>query len=345
MTPIRVRGKRTATKDEKWYAGKQRKPRRHGSLPASDRSSSGRSISSLGRAAARRSHKRVDRDLSRLEQLPTEMLQSIFEYSVNVDLPLASPRLASQLASKVLYHQLTSEILHEVLGGESSGASSGGSCANVAFAIRLMNSKFFTWPFFQCWLHGEFERNAWQGEWEEAVGQDVGSSEGLRRQEEWTWRRLGPPGSLPPPPKLLRRPFTQDNIQFLKFMIAFFREGPETLESVYMESVQEGFQQAVEDGVGDALNAFFCLGARVDTEMLRKAVIDASCDKDVVQRLITRTTHLTSEPVDVDFLDPALWAWADRAKVRDIDIGSWLIEQLKAAARDSGQEGGSLEAK
>lgn len=297
-------------------------------------------MSSLVRAVARRSRKRPDPSLSRLEQLPTEMLQSIFGYSANVDLPLTSPRLASQLASGVLHHQLTSQILHEVLGGHQLGKS-----AALSRALRLMNCKFFTWDFFRAWLHSEFDRLALQSEWEESIGPQTDAPDATRRKEEWTWYRLGPSPVLPPPSKLLRRPFMDDNVQLLKFMIGFYRGEPEKLDAVYSEVVQDGLQQVVEDGVGDALNAFFCLGAQVNTELLRKAVIDAGCERDVVQRLISRTTHLTSEPAGVDFLDPALWAWADKAKARGDGRGSWLIEQLKSAARDSGQGSSSAEAK
>lgn len=338
MTPIRVRGKRTATKEEKWHAGKQRKPYRHGSASASDRSSSNRSTSSLAKAAARKARRRTDPTLSRLEQLPTEMLQSIFEFSANVDLPLVSPRLSSQLTSGVLQQQLTSQVLHQALETTNLGVSS----VDVAHAMRLMNSRFFTWPFFQAWLHSEFDRLAFRKEWEDTIGENDDASVSRQRQEEWTWYRLRPSPSLPPPSKLLRRPFTADRVRFLKFMIATFRDDPESLDAVYCEFVQDGFHRAVEDGAGDALSAFFCLGAQIDTELLRKAVIDAGCVKDVVQRLISRTTHLTSEPLDVDFLDPALWAWAEKARAKGDEAGSWLVKQLRTAARDSGQGGGSI---
>lgn len=341
LTPIRIRGKRTATEAEKWHSGRQRKVRQLVSLPPSEYSSGGRSTPSLARATAKRSRKRADTSLSRLEQLPTEILQSVFEYSSNVDLPLASPRLASQLGSGVLYHQLTTHVLGEVLGSQAAHQSN----SDISHAMRLMNCKFFTWPFFKAWLHGEFDRRKLQVEWEEAVGQKDDLKETLRRRDEWTWYRLGPSPALPPPSKLLRRPFTDDNVHLLKFLIGFFRGDCDALSPVYLEQVQEGLGQAVEDGAGDALNAFFCLGAHVDTELLRKAVIDAGCDKDVIQRLIACTTHLTSEPVGVDFLDPALWAWADKVKASGDDRGLWLVERLQSAARDSGQGSGDAEAK
>lgn len=261
------------------------------------------------------------------------MLQSIFEYSANVNLPSVSPRLASQLASGVLQHQITSHILHGVLDDQYAK----GSATKVASALRLMNSKFFTWPFFTRWLYDEFEQRHLLDEWREAMGDEVEASNTLQLQE-WTWYRLRPSSALPPPIKLLRRPFTEDRVQFLKFMINSFREEPETLGFLYREAVQEGLQQVVEDGVGHALNAFFSLGGYVDTELLRKAVIDSGCEEEVVERLIARTICLRTAVVHIDFLDAALWSWADKAKARGDKKGSWLIEQLKLAARDAGQD-------
>ena len=283
----------------------------------------------------RSNRKRFAPALSRLESLPTEMLQSIFEYSANVELPLVSPRLASQLASGVLHHQITSQILHEILNDQHAKASA----SSVVSAQRLMNSRFFTWSFFTRWLYSEFERQALLDEWRGAMGEDADTSNNLQLQE-WIWYRLHPSPALPPPMKLLRRPFTEDTVQFVKFMVNSFREEPETLGFLYREAVQEGLQQVVEDGVGHALNAFFSLGAQIDTELLRKAVIDSGCEEEVVRRLITRTIHLTTAVVDVDFLDPALWSWADKAKARGDRKGPWLIEQLKSAARDAGQDKG-----
>ena len=336
MTLILIRGKRTATKEEKWHAGKRRKTVRQASPPVPEPSSSGRTTYSQVRAPAKKSRKRVDPSLSRLEQLPTEIIQSIFEYSANVDLPLASPRLASQLASRVLQHQLTSNILQAVIG-DPHGTH------DLSEAMRLMNCKFFTWPFFKAWLHNHFDRLALQDEWDSSGGGDEGDT---RSRETWIWIKLRPPLALPPPSKLLRRPFTSDRVQHLNTMVERYHYEPERLDAVYPELVQDGLQQAVEDGAGNALYALFVLGAQVDTELLRSAVIDSGCQKCLVQKLITRAKHPRHHaPVIVDFLDPILWAWADKARATGDEKGSWLIEQLKFAAQHSGQGGGDVAGK
>lgn len=330
MTPIRIRGKRSATKEEKWHYGKHRKPHLMKSRTPSERSSSSQPSSSSVKSAMKQRQREQNPDISKLEQLPTEVLQAIFEYSENVNLPLVSPTLASQLASQHLHHQLTSSILDSVLG-QAAGTSS-----DLANATRLMNSRFFSWQFFKGWLRHEFERLQLEEEYRNAIGPDGETSAQSERQEEWTWYRLRPNGNLLPPKKLLRGPFHSDKIHFLRFMTSTFRGDPDHVDPLYSELAREGLEQAVAEGAGDTLASFWTLGMLPDTELLRQAVTDAGCDKDVVRRLVTRVLHLTSEPVDINFLDPALWAWADKAHRNGNKKGQWLMELLRESARDSG---------
>ncbi|RMX81422.1 hypothetical protein D0867_16283, partial [Hortaea werneckii] len=91
LTPIRVRGKRTAAKDEKWNAGKKRKASRlnpSSHWAAADDTSYPPS----------RKRKRRTRTLAFVEELPTEILQNIFYFSGNLNLALASTSLQSQLS-------------------------------------------------------------------------------------------------------------------------------------------------------------------------------------------------------------------------------------------------------
>ena len=332
MTPIKVRGKRNAAKAQKLNTGKQRKEIRTGSTTPSEAGHSARSDTPDGKSALRRRQpKRQHRELSRLEELPTEVLQSIFEWSANIDLPLTSPRLASQLASPHLFTQLTSQIVEPVLGGTRT---KGGE---LAAAMRLTNSKFFTWSFFRSWLHAEFERLNLLQEWQDVTGSD-GAIIDPEREAEWTWYKLRPHISLVPPTKLLRGPFTRDKVRFLRFISSSFQDEPEQLDPMYVERAKEGLQQAVSEGVGDALPAFWNLGMQPDTELLRSAVIDSGCKQEVVSRLVARVVHLASEPIDVDFLDPALWSWADKARSKGNENGTWLMSLLKGAARSSGRK-------
>ena len=333
MTLMKVRGKRGAPKEVKWNYGKQRKLR-PGSTTASSRSSSTCSTPSTESISRRRGKKRVV-ELSRLEELPTEVLQAIFEYSANLELPLASPRLASQLASRHLYHSLTSIILEPVLDKNIYFE------ADIHAAMRLMNSKFFTWPFLQSWLQEEYEALRSLSEWQTAFGPRYGIEVGpvsVEQQEEWTWQTLRPSPRLAPPVKLLRGPFTQDNIRLLKFLIRKFRVNPEEIDPMFTERAKEGLQQAVLEGANDVLSAFWIFGMQPDTELLRLAVIDSGCDKELVRSLVNRVYNMTSGPVDMNFLDPALWSWAEKAHANGNEKGPWLKDLLKDAARESSRK-------
>lgn len=326
MTPIRVRGKRGAPKELKWHSGKRRKTPRPGSTTGSERNSSARSTPSAG-SIHRRRRKAWGIELSQLEQLPTEVLQAIFEYSANLGLPLASPRLASQLASRHLYHSLTSIVLQPVFDNNVPTNS------EALASMRLMNSKFFTWPFFQSWLHGEFERRHLLCDW-----QNHKSRRHVEQQEEWTWHMLRHSSNLAPPLKLLQSPFTPDKTRLLRFFATTFRAHPQDLSPVYLERAKDGLEEAVSEGARDILFAFWTLGMQPTTELLRQAVIDAGCDEELVRELVRGDSCLGSDPIDIDFLDPTLWSWAEKAQASGNEKGRWLKDLLKDAARQSGRK-------
>ncbi|KAK3687041.1 hypothetical protein LTR37_019203 [Vermiconidia calcicola] len=326
MTPIRIRGKRNGLKAEKWNYGKQRKAVRNSSRTPTEQSSASHATSSSTRSSSRRRRKQHDRALSRLEQLPTEVLNTIFELSANVDLPLASPQIALQLGSRHLYHQLTTKVLHSVLRS-SVLRSSDIMSTDLSAATRLMNSKFFTWSFFQSWSLEEFRRLELQGVWEEKEN----------RHTNCAWCMLQPHDDLLPPRKLLRSPFTADKVEFLAFLLSSRLE-PYQLDPFYTELAKEGLHQAVSQGAGDHLSLFWELGLQPDIELLRQAVIDSGCDKSTVRKLVTRAAGLP-EPNDVDFLDPALWSWAEKARTAGDERGPWLMELLRDSARASGCRG------
>ena len=342
FTPIRVRGKRSATEAEKWNAGKRRKAAyRIGSLTPSERSSTTRSVSSHTESLTQRRRKPLDPELSRLEQLPTEVIQAIFVFSANLDLPLTSPRLASQLSSSHLHQLLTSKLLRRIwLPIPMKGAVEG--------PMRLMNSRFFTWAFFKDWLLEEFDRLVLLDEWQRVAVPESLTSRQTDAQAKWTWLAFRPHqvnDSLLPPKKLLRSPFTPDKVHFLKCITSGFGEDPDELDPVYKELAKEGLEQAVAEGAGDVLPSFWTLGMQPDTELLRTAVIDAGCDKEVVRQLVTPVVRLTSVQVqaELDFLDPALWSWAEKARMKGDEKGLWLVEMLKNAARNSGRKEGEIE--
>jgi len=331
LTPMRVRGKRGGPKRVPWPGGKQRKLDHSSSATSSSRGSSARSTPSV-ETVSRRRRKHRNIELSRLEQLPTEVIQAIFEYSANLELPSASPRLASQLASRHLHHSLTSIILQSVLDDK------GGTQDELHAAMRLMNSKFFTWSFFRSWLREQFQAPHMHPDRQIAYDTRFAllpDPASVQQHEEWTWLTLRPSIRLPPPTKLLRGSFTQDKTEFLRFLTRTFKSDPDDIDSVYSERAKEGLRQAVSEGATDALPSFWMLGMQPDTELLRLAVIDSGCDKELVRSLVNRIYNMTTDPLDIDFLDPALWMWAEKAKENGNEKGPWLRGLLKHAARVS----------
>ncbi|KAI6868601.1 hypothetical protein KC338_g3897 [Hortaea werneckii] len=221
LTPIRVRGKRTAAKDEKWNAGKKRKASRLNT-------SSHWAAADDASYPSTRKRKRRTRTLAFVEELPTEILQTIFYFSGNLNLALASTSLQSQLSSKHVYLAHTTRLLHPLLGNRGTEVEED---TDIAAACRLLSS------------------------------------------------------------------------QLLRFK------------------------------------------PNLDTEILRKAVIDNVFDPDVVLKLadyaVQRQQESMSSQTDisinempaVDFLDPALWAWAEKTRKNGDDNGEWLSELLKDKSR------------
>ena len=322
LTPIRVRGKRKATKDMESNIEQPRKAKRTATVSGSERSSSSFSTQSAERLPHRR-RRRQEPELSRLEQLPSEVLQEIFEYSANTDLPLVSAHLASQLKSRHLYHTLTTNILATVIGDRESTTD------DLRAASRLMNSKFFTWTFFQSWLRDEYDRRSLDSEWQAAASNSL---------EQWTWHKLRPSARLPPPTKVLRAPFTEDRIAFLQLIGSLFRGHPYQLDPLYVERANEGFHQAIVQNATETLHSFWLLGMQPDTELLRIAVIDSGCDKATVHALVMRALDERLKTYMVNFLDPSLWSWAEKAQAQGSEKGPWLKKLLRNATRDCGRK-------
>ena len=118
-----------------------------------------------------------------------------------------------------------------------------------------------------------------------------------------------------------------------------------SLSPIHGEAAYLGLTQAVAERSSDAVAQLLRLKPTLDTELLRKAVIDNVFDRDVVLKLadyaVQRQQESRSSQADlsvnemsaVDFLDPALWAWAERARNNDDDNGEWLSKLLKDKSR------------
>jgi len=339
MTPIRIRGKRSATPGEKWHAGKKRKLLRDASPASSGQSTAGSSPSRLVRAKPRK-RKPYDPSLSRLEQLPTEILQEIFGYEPNPNLPAASRTLLSQLSSQHVYSSVTSHILKRILGFKKTRASD----ADLAAATRLLNSKFMTWDCFSRWLQEQYDA---------LMPVHSIPAQGPADFHLRMWQALEPSKGLLPPKKLLIGPWPAEKATFLH-LFAWSMDDLVACDPVSAEIAYVGLSQAIAERAQTVVTTLLVMNLRSTTELLRQAVIDCGCDRDIVSVLIHNCmTHYNTDwreaeaatggvvrpgaiRADIDFFDSSLWAWADKARAHGDEKGEWLMDLLRRRARAVG---------
>jgi hypothetical protein len=329
LTPIRVRGKYGGTPAEKRRAGKLRQRRRETSVASTPPGSS-----RTGSLAPTGTRKRRARELSRLEQLPTEILQDIFVYSANINLPLASLSLQEQLSSTHVYLRLTSCLLRPIVGFEQEHRARA-TDANLSAATRLLNARFMTPMFFRAWLEEERQLPEHQHRLVDTK---------WRLSSRALWQSLGPSTGLLPPSKIFRAPYSEAKVELIR-VFSFRNERLIKNNPDYAAIVYGGLSQAVAGAHEDAIMAILDFGVRPDTEIVRKAVIDSACSPHVIKTLVTRGQSSpwsdigddSDEDVEdgetsatVDFLDPVLWSWAEKNYA---GRGKWLVKMLKRYGR------------
>lgn len=311
-TPIRIRGKRKAKAAEKWRVARGRTvwlSKADTPISSVDHSS----VSPTLRPAlpvfssSQRPTRRKLR-LSKLEELPTEILQTIFAFSENLNLPLASISLQQQLQSRHIYISFTSRILAPLMSNSPPKAF------ELAAARRVLNSKYMTWSLWKAWLDEHSLSLSLRADPASALYYQEVAGKLLHH--------------LPiPPRKLLRGPWTDEKVKFLSTLV--FKCDRIAESSIDIELAREGLEHAVAEGSLEAVQALLFLGLRPDTELLRQAVLDYGCNREVVETLIT-----TSES-DIDLLDETIWSWADKARRMGNIDGDWLKNQLSDAQNNS----------
>jgi hypothetical protein len=342
LTPIRIRGKRSGAVAEKWHT---RKPRR---LVHRRPSVSAAPLSPKSNNAARDA-KRRRLDLSALELLPTELIQAIFVQSGNLDLPVTSWNLTAQLAGKRLQWELMCDALSPVVFQREPDSA---NLADLAGASRMLNSRFLTWNVFREWLDHECVSRGLE------IEETQPSSEhSWQSRYADIWIALQPSPRFQLPSKAVQGPWSSDRVSLLK-VFSLYSDGCSTpLDGIVAEVAREGFARAVEEQSLDVIKLLRNLGVKPDQELLRRAVLDYGCDKETVLYLLQwclvelmrwNVVPLNADPrPEVDFLDPMLWAWTDRAKAVGERKGEWLTSVLRRlsslATSEDAEELGRLE--
>jgi len=339
LTPIRIRGKRTGAATEKWHTRKSRRiTQRHPTALLSPKSK--RRV---------RDVKRRRLDLSALEKLPTELTQAIFVQSGNLDLPVTSWNLAAQLSGKRLQWELMCDALSPVIFQRDPDSA---SLAELASASRMLNSRFLTWNVLREWLD------------KECVSKDLEIEEQRPLSEpSWQsryadiWISLQPSPRFQLPSKAVQGPWSSDRVSFLKVFSLHPEVCSTPLDGIVAEVAREGFARAVEEKSLEVIKLLRNLGVKPDQELLRQAVLDYGCDKKTVLYLLQwclvelmrwNVVPLNADPrPEVDFLDPMLWAWTDKAKAVGERKGEWLTNVLRRlsslATSEDAEELGRLE--
>lgn len=342
LTPIRIRGKRTGAATEKWHTRKSRRlAHRRPAAPGAPLSPSSNNVA--------RDAKRRRLDLSALEQLPTELIQAIFVQSGNLDLPVTSWNLTAQLSGKRLQWELMCDALSPVVFQRESDSA---SLAELASASRMLNSRFLTWKAFREWLDSECVSRSLD------IEEPPPSSEhSWQSRYADIWMALQPSSRFRLPSKAVRGPWSADRVAFLKVFSLYPNWCSTPLDGIVAEVAREGLARAVEEQSLDVIKLLRNLGVKPDQQLLRQAVLDYGCDKETVLYLLQwclvklmrwNVVPLNADPrPEVDFLDPMLWAWTDKAKAVGERKGEWLTNVLRRlsslATSEDAEELGRLE--
>ena len=238
---------------------------------------------------------------SLLEGLPTEILQRIFLLSMNANLPLALPLLATTLSSKHVY-------ISFCLRAFEKAYYDLGSAESRSLWATILSRK---WMVLELWE--QFEGNVY--------------TRHMIDENDYLFAFLfplfHPPMTLPT--KLLHRPFTVDKVIFLDQLI---QNGAEVdpINTTDMETANEGLRHAIMDGSAFAVEVLSqsALYTRVDQEMLRMVVIDARCNRGMIRSLVGMHSESRGK---IDARDPELWAWASAQE--KCQEGRYVVDLLK----------------
>lgn len=327
-TVIKIRGKRQGAPAEKLRTSKKRKV---ATLCEPKDAANGWESSVAAHAQAVRKRRRHRREASSLEQLPTEILQDIFELSGNTDLVFVSSSLRSKLSSSHMQMRLFARALQPVLGDRASTEII--SEEDLGLARRLLSSRFVDWDFFIAWLNEAPKLKVVDANAPEDSRSSVGDP-------EERWLAMSPSRRLQPPSKIFTAPFTESKIRFLRLFLRS-RNHLDTSDRDQAQLLYEGAVQAITEGSETAVDLLCRHGLAPDTELLQQAITIHGCNRDIVQALLShsqsRLDNLARDlPSDrehlrgaIDPLDPSIWSWAEQQSAAGNDDGEWVLAQLR----------------
>ncbi|KAF2817546.1 uncharacterized protein BDZ99DRAFT_431710 [Mytilinidion resinicola] len=264
--------------------------------------------------------------LAPLDRLPTEILEEIFKLSLwSLDLPLASPHLASKLASNHCYLGVCSAYLSAPIGDR---------ILQTKIQSRIFACRFMTWEFFKTFITRSYEE----------AGCVCGN--------DGCWRPIWPPafsdpasmqftmGHLPQlsyikcriPMKLLHGPWTEERTQFLRFLIETSSMTVDWADKETRRLAVQGKKEAIltrNHNVVDLFNHNRRLGKPPSLDLVQFAVLEGGCDRTIVFDIMNTARTWGFRHWASDVLDD----WVKKAVKEGNPKGAWLrvkLEELRS---------------
>ena len=266
--------------------------------------------------------------LSPIEALPVEILQDIFVRSLNLDLPLSSPHIASKLSGAHCYLAACFEYLYTPIGDR---------IRQSRLQSRIFASRWMTWQFFQIFVTKAYEAAGCvcgQHECEKAIWppdfanpKSMQFSIGHLTRLSYIKCRI--------PPKLLHGPWTEEKVQFLRYLVCTTSMTVDWADREVRKIALQGKKEAILERNYEAVELFNHnrrLGKAPTIELVRFAVLDGGCDRSIVYDIMASARSWGYR----DWDDEALDKWVEQAIAHHNPKGKWLKLKLSELRRQGG---------
>ncbi|KAH0362192.1 hypothetical protein KCU65_g8244, partial [Aureobasidium melanogenum] len=296
--------------------------------------------------------KKTKRDptLSKFEQLPTELVQVIFQCCNNISLPLSSYVFARDLSYRNTYLRFAIDTL-------SKDSASEDKAADAAAVSRMLQCKWMTWDLFKDAVQEIHKRKSPPSRSSSSSDSDTDDSDtdedeaSSPNQDTIPVPNFSHPHNqlrLPYltlsslvqlPQSLLHEPWTTPKLEFLKYLI-WSGCSIDWTSSSRGEIATTGLSTAIfaHSYTAVALLCSPAINVVPDTTTLKIAVMDHNCNPSVVFYLLAAglRSHITSRvsgesAPDINFRDPSLWHWVERVEKTGNKKGRWLKDALRFA--------------
>jgi len=262
------------------------------------------------------------RPLSALEELPTEILQEIYRWSRNLNLPLSSPHISLKLSSNIVYTWTCDYAFYNPWPVRSP--------IRTEVQQQLFSRRWMTWQFFKQYLIRFDHPDACMC-WHILLGQQCDGQRypsclfslptracrGGRLNNQIGIKSI----SCPIPTKLTRGPFLPDKVAFLQFLLKETTMSIDRADREAIRTATRGRREAIRDRKYDVSYLFAHsrrLGNAVTLELIKFAIIDCNCDRSIVFDLMIAAKE-------------SKWSWWN-----DVELDAWVARQ-EAAGNPKGR--------